>query len=116
MSDGTAADRPLRILGVGRGRSLIFLRWAWALAELGHDVHIVSPVFRDDMPEELSMLTVHDITKLGIGTRIPGLPPHPVRPGDPPARRADSSPTSSTPTTCSRTATGRPRPTCTRSS
>jgi L-malate glycosyltransferase len=73
MSETATAGRPLRILGVGRGRSLIFLRWAWALAELGHDVHIVSPVFREDMPEELSMLTAHDITKLGIATRIPGL-------------------------------------------
>ena len=109
------ADRPLRILGVGRGRSLIFLRWAWALAELGHDVHIVSPVFRDDMPEELSMLTAHDITKLGIGTRIPGFG---ARSSGPPSAgsRPRSSPTSSTPTTCSRTATGRRRPTCTRSS
>jgi glycosyltransferase involved in cell wall biosynthesis len=73
MSEPAVSDRPLRILGVGRGRSLIFLRWAWALAELGHDVHIVSPVFREDMPEELSMLTAHDLTKLGLRTRIPGL-------------------------------------------
>jgi glycosyltransferase involved in cell wall biosynthesis len=73
MSEQATAGQPLRILGIGRGRSLIFLRWAWRLAELGHDVHIVSPVFRDDMPEELEMLTVHDVTKLGVGTRIPGL-------------------------------------------
>jgi glycosyltransferase involved in cell wall biosynthesis len=73
MSDQAAADAPLRILGIGRGRSLIFLRWAWRLAELGHDVHIASTVFRDDMPEELEMLTVHDVTRLGLGTRIPGL-------------------------------------------
>jgi hypothetical protein len=115
MSEPVVSDRPLRILGVGRGRSLIFLRWAWALAELGHDVHIVSPVFRDDMPDELSMLTTHDITKLGIGTRIPGLRRTQFGPA---IRRLGqtSSPTSSMPTTCSRTATGPRRPACTRSS
>jgi L-malate glycosyltransferase len=53
--------RPLRILGVGDGRSIIFLRWAWRLAELGHDVHIVSTRYRDDRPQELEMLTVHDL-------------------------------------------------------
>jgi glycosyltransferase involved in cell wall biosynthesis len=53
--------RPLRILGVGDGRSIIFLRWAWRLAELGHDVHVVSTRYRDDRPQELEMLTVHDL-------------------------------------------------------
>jgi glycosyltransferase involved in cell wall biosynthesis len=66
-------QRPLRILGVGPGYSLIFLRWAWRLAELGHDVHIVSPRYRPDRPEELEMLTAHDLTTLELGTRIKGL-------------------------------------------
>jgi hypothetical protein len=37
--------RPLRILGVGNARSVIFLRWAWRLTELGHEVHVVSDRF-----------------------------------------------------------------------
>ncbi|MGN6377950.1 MAG: glycosyltransferase family 4 protein [Gaiellales bacterium] len=53
--------QPLRILGVGDGRSIIFLRWAWRLAELGHEVHIVSTRYRDDRPQELEMLKVHDL-------------------------------------------------------
>ena len=36
------ADGPLRLLGVGNAQSIIFLRWAWRLAERGHEVHIVS--------------------------------------------------------------------------
>ena len=40
-------DRPLRVLGVGDGCSVIFLRWAWRVAELGHDVHIVSDRLSD---------------------------------------------------------------------
>jgi glycosyltransferase involved in cell wall biosynthesis len=67
-------QRPLRLLGVGDGRSIIFLRWAWRLAELGHDVHIVSTRYRSDRPEELSMLTAHDLREAGgPAYRIKGL-------------------------------------------
>ena len=48
----------LRILGVGDANSLIFLRWAWRLAELDHEVHIVSNRITP-RSEELEGLTVH---------------------------------------------------------
>jgi L-malate glycosyltransferase len=66
-----AATR-LRILGVGDGRSIIFLRWAWRLAELGHDVHIVSDRITD-RPGELDSITAHQIRTLELGTRIKGV-------------------------------------------
>jgi L-malate glycosyltransferase len=65
-------DRPLRVLGVGDGRSLIFLRWAWRVAELGHDVHIVSDRF-SERPGELDGITVHKLQELELRTRIKGL-------------------------------------------
>jgi glycosyltransferase involved in cell wall biosynthesis len=57
-------SRPLRILGVGNARSVIFLRWAWRLTELGHQVHVVSDRFSEE-PEELAALTTYDIRSLG---------------------------------------------------
>jgi L-malate glycosyltransferase len=67
-------SRPLRVLGVGDGRSIIFLRWAWRLAELGHDVHVVSTRYLEDRPEELAMLTAHDLREAGgPAYRIKGL-------------------------------------------
>ncbi len=63
--------RPLRILGVGDGRSLIFLRWAWRVAERGHDVHIVSDRITD-RPGELDGITAHKVQELELGTRIKG--------------------------------------------
>jgi glycosyltransferase involved in cell wall biosynthesis len=63
--------RPLRILGVGDGRSLIFLRWAWRVAERGHEVHIVSNRL-STRPGELDGLVPHNIGELGLGTRVPG--------------------------------------------
>jgi L-malate glycosyltransferase len=66
------AEAPLRVLGVGDGRSIIFLRWAWRLAELGHDVHIVSDRI-SDRPGELDMITAHDIRAQTLGTRVKGL-------------------------------------------
>jgi glycosyltransferase involved in cell wall biosynthesis len=65
-------DSPLRLLGVGDGRSLIFLRWAWRVAELGHDVHIVSDRI-SERPGELDGITVHRLQELELGTRIKGL-------------------------------------------
>lgn len=66
----STSARPLRILGVGDGRSVIFLRWAWRLAELGHDVHIVSDRITP-REEELAGITAHDVRELGAGTRVP---------------------------------------------
>ena len=70
MASGNG-DRPLRVLGVGNGRSIIFLRWAWRVAELGHDVHVVSDTFTD-RPEELEGITAHRIQDLELGTRLKG--------------------------------------------
>jgi L-malate glycosyltransferase len=70
MTDGNG-NRPLRVLGVGDGRSLIFLRWAWRVAELGHDVHIVSDRITP-RPEELEGITAHKLQDLELGTRIKG--------------------------------------------
>ncbi len=65
--------RPLRILGVGDGRSIIFLRWAWGLAELGHDVHIVSDRITE-RPGELDGITAHDLREIGgLSTRAKGV-------------------------------------------
>ena len=64
--------RPLRVLGVGDGHSLIFLRWAWRVAELGHDVHIVSDRL-SVRPGELDGITAHKIQDLELRTRIKGL-------------------------------------------
>ena len=66
------ASRPLRVLGVGDGRSLIFLRWAWRVAERGHEVHFVSDRITE-RESELEGITAHDITKLSLGTRIKGV-------------------------------------------
>lgn len=62
----------LRILGIGNARSVIFQRWAWRLAELGHHVTIVS----DRQPRdhrELRGLELYDIRRLEWLTRVRGL-------------------------------------------
>jgi glycosyltransferase involved in cell wall biosynthesis len=64
--------RPLRLLGVGNGKSIIFLRWAWRLAELGHEVHVASDSWTS-RPDELEGLHVHDVTELEPLTRVPGV-------------------------------------------
>jgi glycosyltransferase involved in cell wall biosynthesis len=67
------SERPLRILGVGDGKSIIFLRWAWRLAELGHDVHIVSDRITD-RPGELDGITAHRLQEIGgLSTRVKGV-------------------------------------------
>jgi L-malate glycosyltransferase len=66
------ADRPLRLLGVGNAQSIIFLRWAWRLAERGHEVHVVSDRITERR-EELEGLTVHDVRDLTWVTRVKGL-------------------------------------------
>jgi glycosyltransferase involved in cell wall biosynthesis len=71
MASGNGG-RPLRVLGVGNGRSIIFLRWAWRVAELGHDVHVVSDTFTD-RAEELEGITAHRVQELELGTRLKGL-------------------------------------------
>jgi glycosyltransferase involved in cell wall biosynthesis len=66
------ADRPLRLLGVGNAQSIIFLRWAWRLAERGHEVHVVSDRITERR-DELEGLTVHDVRDLSRLTRVKGL-------------------------------------------
>jgi glycosyltransferase involved in cell wall biosynthesis len=65
-------DRPLRVLGVGDGRSLIFLRWAWRVAERGHEVHVVSTRL-SERPGELDGVVAHRFTDIEPLTRVPGL-------------------------------------------
>jgi glycosyltransferase involved in cell wall biosynthesis len=65
-------ERPLKILGVGDGRSIIFLRWGWRLVELGHEVHIVSDRITD-RPGELRGIIPHQIRDLGLLTRLKGI-------------------------------------------
>lgn len=62
----------LRILGVGDGRSLNFLRWGWRLVERGHEVSLVSNRF-SAQPGELDGFTTYDVRRLTAATRIPGL-------------------------------------------
>jgi glycosyltransferase involved in cell wall biosynthesis len=71
MASGNG-DRPLRVLGVGNGRSIIFLRWAWRVAELGHDVHVVSDSFTD-RADELEGITAHRFQDLEPAMRVKGL-------------------------------------------
>lgn len=64
-------EKPLRVLGVGMGHSINFLRWARHLAERGHEVHIVSDRFGDvHAPESV---VVHDVLRLERLTAVPGL-------------------------------------------
>ena len=65
-------EKPLRLLGIGDGRSIIFLRWAWRLAERGHEVHIASDRI-SDRPGELDRITAHDVRELGLATRVRGV-------------------------------------------
>jgi len=65
-------ENSLRVLGIGDGRSIIFLRWAWRLAERGHEVHIVSDRL-SERPGELEGIVAHDIRELGLATRVRGV-------------------------------------------
>ena len=65
-------EKPLRVLGIGDGRSIIFLRWAWRLAERGHDVHVASDRI-SERPGELDGITAHDVRQLGLATRVRGV-------------------------------------------
>jgi glycosyltransferase involved in cell wall biosynthesis len=58
-------------LGVGDGRSIIFLRWAWRLAERGHEVHVLSDRITD-RPGELDGITAHNVRELGSLMRVKG--------------------------------------------
>ena len=71
-SPAPALGRRLRILGVGNARSVIFLRWAWRLAERGHDVHVLSDRF-STTPGDLDGLTTYDIRELDRLTRVRGV-------------------------------------------
>jgi glycosyltransferase involved in cell wall biosynthesis len=64
--------KPLRILGVGNGRSINFLRWGRRLGERGHEVHLASDRF-SDVAAELEGLEPHPIRELEPLLRIRGL-------------------------------------------
>ena len=66
------SDKPLRVLGIGNARSVIFLRWAWRLRELGHQVYVVSDRF-SERPGELAGLTTFDIRTLGRLNQVRGV-------------------------------------------
>lgn len=61
---------PLRVLGVGDAKSLNFLRWAWKVAERGHEVTVVSNRFSAHAGE-LDGMRVFDVFRLGVATRFP---------------------------------------------
>jgi glycosyltransferase involved in cell wall biosynthesis len=65
-------DQPLRLLGVGNGSSINFLRWAWRLAERGHEVHVVSDRI-SERQDELDGIAAHDVRGLERLTRIRGV-------------------------------------------
>jgi glycosyltransferase involved in cell wall biosynthesis len=65
-------EKRLRLLGVGDGRSLIFLRWAWRLAERGHEVHILSSRL-SERPGELDGIVAHRFGDVEPLARVPGL-------------------------------------------
>ncbi|HXV95594.1 MAG TPA: glycosyltransferase [Gaiellaceae bacterium] len=64
--------KPLRILGVGNGRSINFLRWGRRLRERGHEVHLASDRF-SDVPAELEGLEPHPIRELEPLLRVRGV-------------------------------------------
>jgi L-malate glycosyltransferase len=64
------SGEPLRILGVGDGRSINFLRWARRLAERGHEVHVASTRI-SDRKEELDGVHAHLLNELEPWTRVP---------------------------------------------
>jgi glycosyltransferase involved in cell wall biosynthesis len=63
-------ESKLRILGIGNARSVIFLRWAWRLAERGHTVFLVSDR-RPQNDRDLDGLELYDIRRLELLTRVP---------------------------------------------
>ncbi len=67
-----AGARPLAILGIGNARSVIFLRWAWRLRDLGHRVVIVSDRF-SEVPDELAGLECIDLKNLGSMGAVRGV-------------------------------------------
>jgi len=73
------ARERLRILGVGPGRSINFLRWAWRLGERGHEVHVASTQL-SERPGELDGIHAHDAGSLGLATRLPGVRRHAIGP------------------------------------
>jgi glycosyltransferase involved in cell wall biosynthesis len=66
------AGESLRVLGVADARSLHTIRWARRLAERGHEVHLVSGRV-GGRAEDLAGVAVHDIRRLDLVTRVPGV-------------------------------------------
>ena len=85
----------MRILGVGDGRSIIFLRWAWRLAERGHEVHVRLATGSPTGPASSTASPRTTSATSGALMRVKGCAPLRLRAGGARARRA---------------ARGRPRP------
>jgi glycosyltransferase involved in cell wall biosynthesis len=66
------SGQPLRLLGVGDGRSINVLRWARRLLERGHEVHLVSGRIAPEA-ERPEGLVVYDVRGLDALTRVPGV-------------------------------------------
>ena len=60
----------LRILGVGPGRSINFLRWASRVAERGHEVHLASTQW-SERPGDLDGFQLHDPRSSSLAARLP---------------------------------------------
>jgi glycosyltransferase involved in cell wall biosynthesis len=73
------ARERLRILGVGPGRSINFLRWAWRLGDRGHEVHVASTQLSEHSGE-LDGIHAHDAGALGLATRLPLVRRHAIGP------------------------------------
>jgi glycosyltransferase involved in cell wall biosynthesis len=71
--------QPLRLLGVGDGRSINVLRWARRLLERGHEVHLASDRIAPEA-ERPAGLSVYDVRELRLATRVPGVRRHAIAP------------------------------------
>jgi L-malate glycosyltransferase len=65
------SERPLRVLGIGPGRSINFIRWARVVREQGHEVHVVSDVVSDQ--DDWDGVAAHNIRSLAPVMRIRGV-------------------------------------------
>jgi glycosyltransferase involved in cell wall biosynthesis len=62
----------LRVLAVADGQSIHTQRWARRLADLGHELHIVSNRVAV-RPQDVAGMHVYDLRRLDALTRVPGL-------------------------------------------
>jgi glycosyltransferase involved in cell wall biosynthesis len=65
-------EKPLRVLGIGDGRSRHFIRWARRLVDRGHDVHVLSNRMTD-RPHDLDGITAHTLDDLDPLLKVRGV-------------------------------------------